>query len=258
MATALEIITNGYREANFKSTTGVLTAEEQTEGLALLQSIVDAVAGMIVGIRRTPWYVPTPQRTASIAANYPAMAGDVGRPLNNLYPPSNVRLFMRNPDNVVVNLQYQPEDGAVVEYVDVGHEGIVTLDANGALFGLTGSEDTVEIAPLFPAGRNTPRRWLFRGDYGSWLEITTLTLTSEMPFPRQFDDYFSTTMAIRLSPRFGSEPRTVTLVRNQEMQQFIRAQWVQSAEVVHRDLGVPTMQTYENSYRPEDFGRGDL
>lgn len=246
MTTASSIITLAYREANFKNAVGTLTTEEQTEGLTLLQSIVDSLFGMVVGTRLTPWYVPRPQKTASTAANYPAYPGDAGlvSPHSEALPPSNVRLMMKNDAITTVFFQYQPDDGAVVEYVDVGHTEDITLDANGALFGLTGSVETIDITAQYPAGRNPPRRWIYRGDFGAWLEMTSLTLASEIPFPTAFDDFFVTALAIRLSPRFGAEPRQVTVMRFQQMETFIRLQYLQSKEQVVGNAGVPTRQVY--------------
>lgn len=261
MTTASSLITLAYREANYKNAVGTLTTEEQTEGLTLLQALVDSLFGMVVGTKLTPWFIPRPQKTASTAANYPAYPGDAGleSPHGLSLPPSNVRLMMKNEAATTVYFQYQPEDGAVVEYIDVGHIGDITLDANGALIGLTGSVETVDIVAQFPSGRNTPRRWIYRGDFGSWLEMTSLSLTSEMPFPIAFDDYFVTALAIRLSPRFGSDPRQVTVLRFQEMQQFIRLQYLQTKEQIVGDAGVPTTQVYaarRNNF--QDFNSGGL
>ena len=262
MATASEIITLAYREANFKNSIGAPTTEEFTEGLTLLQSIVDSLFGLVVGTKLKPWYIPRPQRTSSIAANFPASPGDAfsnGRyDVNN--PPSNSRLMMKNVDSdVTVFFQYQPEDGAVMEYIDVGHEMDVTFDANGALFDIAGSNEVVLIPATYPTGRNTPRRWVYRGDYGSWLEITNLKLTSTLPFPEAFMDYFVTALAIRLSPRFGSEPRQVTLLRFQQMDTFIKHQYRQSAEALVGNAGLPTEHTYNTrGHGYEDFDGGGL
>lgn len=261
MATAREIIRLGYREANFKTSLGDPTDEEFAEGLTLLQGVVDSVMGTVVGTRLHPWYVPYPQRTGSRAANYPARPADQGpRTQDQPYPPVNVRLLVASAEDRTIYLQAHPEDGAVVEYVDVGHGGDITLDANGALFGLTGSNETVEILGTYPAGRNPPRRWIYRMDYGAWLEVTTLGLDSELPFPRAYDDFFVTFMAVRLAPRFGQEPRQATVARYREMEAFIKAQWVQTSPQVSQHLGIPTEQSW-NPYDTTDLdgfntGRG--
>jgi len=260
MATASEVITLAYREANFKNSVGVLTAEESSEGLMLLQSVVDSFFGLVVGTKLLPWFVPSPQKTAGAAANYPALPGDHSASSHQsvMLPPSNVRLMMKNSAPVTVWFQYQPEDGAVMEYVDTGHEADVTLDANGALFGLTGSTETVDITALFPTGRNTPRRWVYRADYGSWLEITALGLTSVLPFPSAFDDYFVTSLAVRLAPRFGADPRQITLLRFNQMEVFLRGQYLQSKEVLVGTGGTPSLQSYRAGFESGSFDTGGM
>jgi hypothetical protein len=73
--------------------------------------------------------------------NFPAVPGSAGRtPFDPLYPPANVRLMAKNTVATRVYFQYQPQDGALMEYVDVGHTEALTLDGNGALFDLTGAD----------------------------------------------------------------------------------------------------------------------
>lgn len=47
------------------------------------------------------------------------------------------------------------------------------------------------------------REWFFREDLGTWVRCTPLTITDELPFPREFDDFFITMLAIRLNPAYG-------------------------------------------------------
>ena len=252
MTTARDLITLAFREANFNNSVGALSAEELSEGLILLQSTVDSLFGLVVGTKLTPWYIPFPQRVSSVAANAPAYPGEksLSQHGDETLPPANTRLMFRNTDApATVFLQYQPDDGAVLEYVDVGHTENVILNANGALFGLEGSVDEIIIEAVFPAGRNPPRRWAYRGDYGSWLALTDIGLDTVFPFPRAFDDYFVMFLAIRLSPRFGSEPRQVTVLRFQQMEGFIRNSYLQSKEQMSRIPGGSlTSQAYGNGF----------
>lgn len=261
MTTASEVISLAYREANFKASEGALTTTEQTEGLTLLQSIVSGFHGRLLGVRLIAWPLPTPQKTAAKSANYPAASGTAEPALahaNPAYPPQNARLLYRDTADWTAYLQYEPDDGALVEYVDSGHSGTLTLDANGALFGASGTTATLDITPADGGGRNTPRRWVYRGDLGAWLEMTTLALTSDLPFPIEFDDFFITALAIRLTPRFGQEPRQITVVRYQEMTNLIKLMWQQSAPGLAKDIGVPTKQTYERGRLQGNFASGGL
>jgi len=247
MTTAGEIVVLAYREANFKGTVDALSTEEQSEGLTLLKSIVDSFFGLVVGTRAAAWHVPSLSLfPGSAPTGYPVRQSEMlrsGNP-NDAYPPPNVRLLMRNETTETLYLPFPAEDGAMIEYVDAGHVADVVLNGNGSLFGLSGSVEEVAITPLFPAGRNTPRRWVYRGDYASWLEISDLSASSLLPFPGMFDDYFVTALAIRLSPRFGAEPRKVTIFRAQQMEVFIRAQYAQTREQITGNGGMSSLQAY--------------
>lgn len=247
MATARDIISLAFREANYSATSTVLTNEEQTEGLALLQGIVSTFSGAVTNIRLAPWFIPSVQKSSTVAANYPALSGE-REPQNINNPPACARLVMRNTDDVRVYLQYQPQPGAVMEYVDAGHAGTVTLDGNGSFFGLSGSNTEEVIDAVDSGGRNPPRRWHYRPDYAAWQELTPLGLASDMPYPLGFDDYFVTALAMRLSPRFGSEPRQVTVLRYQQMVSHISNQWGQSKEVLAGELPARSLTSWDSQW----------
>lgn len=254
-----DIITPAYREANFKAQSQTLTAVEQSEGLALLQSLTDSLVAMVIGTRPTPWYIPSPMKTSAKAYNYPAVPGDPGiqPPQDPLYPPPNTRLFLKNTTAEVVYFQYQPEDGAVMEYVDAGHTATVTFDGNGMFFGLTGLDTTYAVTSKSgQVTRNAPIQWVFRGDRAAWVAIETLTADGEMPFPSMFTDYWVTALSIRLAPRFGNDPRETTILRWREMVRFIALQYRQSEEATFRSLGVPSAQAFteRGGYSDHAFG----
>lgn len=260
MTTASEIITLAYREANFNAVGSTPTADELSEGLTLLKSLSDSLFPLVVGTKLQGWYVPWPQKNAARAANYPAAPGDAGiLPPNGLEtPPANVRLMMKNTTAKTIFFQYQPEDGALMEYVDVGHTANVVLDANGALFGLTGGDTQVTITSDFPTNRNARRRWIYRADVGAWVEVTTLELTTEMPYPTWFDDWFITALAMRLSPRFGNEPRSMTLMRYKDMTVLIRGLYQQMGiAIIGSPGGHLTDQSYEGYATGFDSGDFD-
>lgn len=242
MVTASEVIGFAYREANFKDISATPSTREMSEGLTMLQGIVNSLHGIVVGVRPVPWYIPARPGRFNDTPVYPTK------------PPQNARLLLKVTSDTTVELPLHPDDGAMIEYIDIGQTAGVVLDANGGFFGLTGEVTEVEIDATI--GRNAPRRWVYRGDYGSWLEMTGLTLASDLPFPESFTDYFITELAMRLSPRFGADPRAVTLQRNQRMHQFISGMWVQSRGVVVGNAGLPTAQSYETPGFSGDFGGG--
>lgn len=262
MTLASSIITAAFRESNYTAVGADPTADEQGEALVLLQSIMGSMFALVIGTKLKQWFIPQPMKNNSRAANYPAAPGDAGiLPPNNVdSPPANVRLTMKNTATQTVYFQYQPQDGALMEYVDVGHTADVILDANGQLFGETGGTTTITMTSDFPTNRNPTRRWVYRGDIGSWVEITSLTLTSEMPFPVWFDDYFVTELAMRLAPREGGEPRQITLMRNNDMKVFLRGEYEQMGIViVGSPVGRHSEQAWDSDiegFQADDFNNG--
>ena len=259
MTLASDIISRGYREANFSAISASPTPDESTEGLALLQSLMDSFFPLVVGTKARLWQVPFPQRTAPQEHAYPAYPGDqaLRTPLNPLYPPLNTRMLVKTTTETTIWFQDNAQDGAMMAYTDLGHTADVILDANGALFGTTGFASTQTITPRAPDSRNPQKTWVFRADYGSWVEIPTLATTTEIPFPTTFDDYWVTEMAMRLAPRFGNDPRQITLLRNKEMKVYIREQYLQHEEVLGAAVE-PTSQSYAILTEPTGFSNGSL
>lgn len=258
MTLASDIITAAFRESNYVAVGVTPDGDEVTEALVLLQSLMGSMFALVVGTKLKQWFVPTPQKTHARAANFPADPGDAGvlSPNNVETPPANVRLTMKNTAAQTIYFQYQPQDGALMEYVDAGHTADVTLDANGQLFGLTGGDTTVVLTSDFPTNRNATRRWVYRADIASWVEITTLALADAMPFPVWFDDYFVTELAMRLSPRSGGEPRNITLQRNRDMRVFIRGEYEQMGIVITGSPGGDTSEQNHDLFQ-DGFQGGD-
>lgn len=260
MTTVSDIITEGYRESNFKAQVQTLTTEEESEALRKLQSIVDSFFGLVIGTKPFHWYIPRPQLTGNVEANFPATPGDTfnQQVFDTDYPPSNCRLFLKNTSATEVFFQYQPEDGAMYQVVDVGFTAPVTLNANGQLFGgVTSADTTVVISPRFPNnGRNAPRTYVYRADIASWNLVANLALADEFPFPAMLDDYFVTALAIRLAPRHGNEPSQATLMRYKDMMVFARGQYRQTLPAVVGDVGIPTEHSYGGRERLVNPDRG--
>lgn len=243
------IITAAYRESNFTSQGGTLTTEEQTEGLALLQSLVDSFHGIVVGTRLKPWYNPYPFNSSPDVRNYPASAGQYATLSEKdlAYPPANSRVFLRTTTAKTIYFQYAPEDGALMQIIDAGFTGAITLDANGMFFGTSGVDRSVTLNPAVGGGSRVPKRtYMFRGDLAAWVQLDNLVYTGENPFPAEFDDFWITLLAMRLAPRFGNEPVSVTMLRNKEMLVFARGWYRQTAEAIVGDAGTPTDQSWNN------------
>lgn len=232
MATAVsEIIRLAFREANFKSIIDNPTAEEQAEAMTLLQGIVDSVFPLLVGTRLTPVRV--------------AHSTDVG---------GNTRMIFSNAASIHVSLPAEPQDGTVVAYVDAGHAGDVILDAGRNFVGQTGVDRKVTISPTYPESRMKGRVWFYRDDITSWVELAPLQAALPLPFPYDFLDFFVTALSIRLSPRFGAEPRQITMVRMAQMEDYIRLLYRQTRDVgIVNPTGVPSRQSFDVT---EGYGEG--
>lgn len=258
MTTNSTLITAAFRESNYIGQGQTPKSEEQAEALRLLQSMVDSLQGSTIGIKYRPWYIPYPFNTAPDARRAPAVfGGDVNRytDIDLSYPPIQSRVILRNTTPQTLYLQYQPLDGATFSVVDAGFTANVTLDANGMFLGTEGKERTEVIEPRLE-GRNPTREYVFREDSASWNQTSNLLLEGEMPYPSQFDDYWITGLALRLSPSFGAKQLEVTAARYKEMTSFIKGWYRQHQEVLIGDAGGNSEQSYNTSYYGDNPDRG--
>lgn len=215
MALTSEIIAWAFREANYRSIVDAPSTEEQAEALTLLRGLCATFVPMVVGVH-LPTVPVASNATLSGAARLMVSAG--------------------SPTTVV--LPTQPQSGMVVEYVDAGHTVDVTLDAGDRFFGDRQPTQQVLLGASFPTARNRTRQWLYRDDIASWDELTDLQASAPFPFPPEFNDWFVMMLAIRLSPRFGSDPRAMTMQRAKEMEDFVRLHWRRSFPAAPVEHGI--------------------
>jgi hypothetical protein len=251
------LIQAAFREVNFIEQGATPTTDEQTEALRLLQSLVDSLMGSTVGIKYRPWHIPDPFNTAPDNRRYPAISDspNVKAVRDLAYPPMQSRVILRNDTVQTLYFQSQPLDGAIMSIVDAGFTANVTLDANGMFFGTSGLTRTEVIEPR-AEGRNLTREYVFREDTASWNQTSALTYGGEMPYPSQFDDYWITALALRLTPSFGAKQAEVTMGRFKEMTSFIRGWYRQHQEVLIGDAGTPSEQSFYSGLYGGDPDRG--
>lgn len=209
MTTAQTIIQQALREGNLIPVGVTPTAVQLSEGLDRLNNLIDGLFGNEVGEPLFEWPVPPPQQTSPVNARWPLTPGVPfeQRRMGDAwpYPPCNVRLMASNSGPETVYLQHMPNDGARVGYTAVGASDMLTLDGNGR---------RIDGAPTYvvdPTDQGGIRLWFYRGDLGQWIEIKTLALTDESPLPKEFDDFLITGLCIRLSSRYGNDPRDGTV-----------------------------------------------
>ena len=253
-----ELIKGAYRESNFTSQGTDLTPDEQTEGLGLLQGLVLSMPGLLLGHKYKPWHLPWPNRTATKSGDHPARFDKGYDDRDVQYPPVNSRVVLRNQSPTTLFLREMPADGDLMQFVDAGFTGDVVLDANGQFFGTSGVETTVTLSTAVAGGNRLPNRtYLYRQDIASWVQIDTLVAGAEMPYPIEFDDFWITQLAMRLSPRFGNEPRQITMMRNKDMQNFVRGWYRRDpVDVIVGDAGVNTSQNWGGPTDPDGYNTG--
>lgn len=246
MTTATDLIQQALREGNLIPVGTTPTAVQLTEGLGRLNNILDSLFGNEIGEPLFEWPVLPPQRTAPVAARWPVYPGVTPQEqrLENAwpYPPGNVRLMASNTTPQTVYLQDWPNDGARVAYRAVGATAELTVDGNGRR--IEGATSYV----VDPTADGGSRLWFYRADLGDWIRIQTLALTSESPLPMEFDDFLICSLSIRLSARFGNDPRAGTQMTYKDQLAKLKARYRQpTAALGGSDQAPPSWQSFPNS-----------
>src|ERR1700752_3936789 len=151
MTTAQTIIQAAYREGNLIPIGSVPTDAENTEALERLNRYVQGVYGYELGEPMADWLIPAPQRTTSVAANFPQLPFPIDGqnniitipfatdPTSAIYPyaPKNSRIVFGNVTTTAY-FPEQPEPGSRMMIIpgsgagDGGVNGaVLTLDGNG-------------------------------------------------------------------------------------------------------------------------------
>lgn len=218
MTTAASIIQAAFREGNLIPVGKQPITDQQTEAQDKLNRLVLGILGYKMGENLADWQVPQPQRTTGVSANFPQapFANDYS---SSVYPyPPNNRRIVYGGTNQTVYFPQSPNPGsqmAIVQASGAGDGG-----ANGQVLTLNGNGRTLQTPPS-GAFANTltftfnsampfsPVRWFYRDDLAQWVQIADLTLgsgatyTDNLPYPKEFDDFFVCALAKRLSPSYS-------------------------------------------------------
>ena len=212
MTTATTIVTRAYRAGNIIAAGVTPSTAQQNEALDILNANISATLGYELGEQLSDWPVPTPQRTAPVAANYPQLpypetqdALIIGNPLSSdptsnvyPYPPKNSRIIFGGVA-ATVYFPEAPDNGtrmAIAQGSGAGDSGaVLTLNGNGRT--IEGSNTKTYTDPV------TAREWVYRSDLGDWKAVTTLLISDDLPFGSDIDDLWITQAAIRLCPNYS-------------------------------------------------------
>jgi hypothetical protein len=200
-----EIIFDAYRESNLIAATATLEDWQSSEGLRLLNRIVSGAYGFEVGDPLEDWPIGQYGIANEDKAWWCAHTWK--------WPAINSRLIAASDEAQNVYFPPQPSDGSRMAIIDPNGllaAAPVTVHGNGRT--VQGAETQVidtDGAELI---------WFYRAELGDWVLLSTLTgaADEDFPFPSEFDDYFITTLAGRVNPRYGralSEETVVALTR---------------------------------------------
>lgn len=114
---------------------------------------------------------------------------------------------------------------------------ILTLDGNGRY--IDGAAQQQFETPI-PA-----TQWIYRADLGSWLTANDMGLLDQMPFPKEFDDFFIVAGMRRLAPRYNKIMSTESLQTALVTLQRLQARYRQAALTTYGSENFPrTDQSY--------------
>jgi hypothetical protein len=244
-----DIVQAAYREGNLIPPGTQASAAEVSEGLTLLNRLIESFFGLEIGEPLVDWPAPSPQRTAPVAANYPqwprfdqSAPGQPGQ-LNNAafvwpYPPQNSRIVWGRV-TATVYFPENPNPGArmgVVAGTGLGDGGlpgsVLTLDANGHTVDGAGTLSLVD-----PVSTVTWHYWEHTGD---WTRYTPLAaLTTPMVFPSSFDDFWACSLAIRLASRYGKVTAQETILTAKRGLVKLKTHYRQTNPTVYGALDFP-------------------
>lgn len=193
MTLVTDIVTASLRESNVIMAGEAIPTNKSDEALARLQSLVLSSLGDEIGYIMEDWNISNASyvKPTGVPLQAADMAGFIVEP--------NSRLLFNLTGTLTIVLDPQPQDGQRVSVVDAGN----TFAAHNLTLNPNGRKIDGSNANLVLSTNGISLQWVYRSDLGDWVEITSLVLGSEMPFPKEFDDYFIILLAERLNPRYG-------------------------------------------------------
>ena len=256
MTQAQWIVQQAYRELNIfpVGTTG--STAEQTEGLYRLNRLIDSLFGFELGENLEDWLFPAPQRTAPIAARYPQgplvtdsfLTGSMASTYIYPYPPTNRRIIFGSVTGTLY-FPEKPNDGSRMGLLpgtgagDSGSTGAtLTLDGNGRYINSTGA--TMATQATYPVPVPT-QEWFYRADLGQWLLRQEMTLTDQLIFPADLDDFFIGALARRVAPLYNKVVSTETINAAMQALKRLQARYRQTQVTTYGSQDIPrTDQSY--------------
>lgn len=218
MTTVAEIVEEAFRESQLLNELQSATPTQTNLALSRLQNAVSSAYGFEVGEELSDWPIGTE------GLHNPR--GVVWQRLEWERPRINSRMIAASAEAQTVYLPSNPYDGSRISLIDPASRLAaypITLDAQGR---------TIENATTFVANTDgLQKTWFYRADRGNWTPITPLAFTDDFPFPAEFDEYFITSLAMRLNPRYGRSMTAESIAALQRSVTLLQARYKQSESV---------------------------
>lgn len=219
MTAVARIVERAFREINIVANTQNPTPMQAGEAVELLGEVVASVYGFEAGERL--WPLPYGQNNIQSPQGFPFSQFPPGE----WWLPLNARLMLNLQEAFTFDLNPMPEDGS--------RFGIIDESDNLATYNVTvrGNGRRIEGATQLVISQDGfNAEWFYRADLGEWKRVTPLTAADEFPFPPEFDTWFITLLAMRLSPRYGANLTDATTVAMQRWQRLFKARYRQTIQ----------------------------
>jgi hypothetical protein len=233
-----EIIQRAYRANNLIPIGATVTANQSTEALAYLNSLLLSTVGNEASDGLTDIIIGTSYDETDITTQW---------------VPDNARLILNLTAAKTFYLDPQPQDGQRFAIIDVDgnlNTYNVVINGNGR------NIETASTVTLNTASLN--RQWMYRADTGNWVRIAAVATSDEMPFPREFDDYFILMLAVRLDPQYGQTipPETARMLSRARSQ--LHSRYALTKEILP-DVdwqSVPSQRRFYTAFGSNNFEVG--
>lgn len=221
MTTLRQIVKSAYRESGIIQIGTDPDADQLEEGLTKLKSIISSLYGEELG-------GPFEDINFGVDGieNIHGKAIDFEPYLQSYYARPSYRLMFNINSSKTVFLDPEPYDGARFAVLDLNNN----FSANNVLINANGRKiEGGKSVTLSEDGVNS--QWLYRGDLGEWVKVTSLEVGSENPFPTEFDDFLIIKLAMRLHPRYRVNTATETGMYYRELLRKFRSRYSTSQEM---------------------------
>ena len=251
MTLVSDIVRDAFRETNILPLGIAPNAAQTEEALRLLNSLVKSLygtdAGELLTDRPLGCFGIEEQPRAIFESN---LWGRHHRHINQ-------RLIATNEEPTTVHFTQRPQDGSRMAFIDPysrASQAPVTLDGNGR--PIEGADSIV----MNVDGES--RTWFYRAELGRWLRLSNLQEADELPFPEEFDSFFTISLAMRINPRYGRDMDQQSIAEFQRNRRNFVNRYLQSLPIEQNAILAWPFMSVQSSDRwmgaTDNFGRGTV